>query len=80
MILFPIYENGAALELARIEPLAALALIVDSGAWFETDEAAMAETVRRIAATPCYSVIFSSAGDVVAAVQDLLRSDGAPGL
>jgi hypothetical protein len=40
----------------------------------------MAETVRRIAATPCYSVIFSSAGDVVAAVQDLLRSDGAPGL
>ena len=74
-ILFPVYEPDAATEISRIEPLAALALIVESGAWFETNESAMADIVDWLLRTRCYSVIYSSAEDVVTTIEDQLRSD-----
>ncbi|MGI9492574.1 MAG: hypothetical protein ACR2QF_09270 [Geminicoccaceae bacterium] len=77
-ILFPVYEPNAATEIVRIETLAAMALMIESGAWFKTSERAMAETVDWLSRTCCYSVIFSSAEDVVTAIQDLIRSDAVP--
>ncbi|MGI9420621.1 MAG: hypothetical protein ACR2RA_22590 [Geminicoccaceae bacterium] len=74
-ILFPVYEPDAATEISRIEPLAALALIVESGAWFETNEPAMADIIDWLLRTRCYSVIYSSAENVVTAIEDQLRSD-----
>lgn len=79
-ILFLIYESGASMEVSKIETLAALALMVESGAWFETSEQAMADTIHWLSGVPCYSVIFSSAEDVVTAVQDLFRTDAASAL
>lgn len=77
-ILFPVYEAGAETEITRIETLAALALMVESGAWFDTEEHAMTDVVDWISRTRCYSVIYSSAEDVVTAIEDHLRSDAAP--
>lgn len=78
MILFPIYDAKASTEISRVEPLVAMALMIESGAWFETSEEAMADTIAWLSAIPCYSVIFSSADDVVTAVDALPQTDAAP--
>lgn len=77
-ILFPIYEAHAETEIYEIETLASLALMVESGAWFDTNEPAMIDIIDWLSRTRCYSVIYSSAEDVVTAIEDQLRSDAAP--
>ena len=77
-ILFPLYDAEAPTEISKVEPLTAMALMIESGAWFETSEEAMASTIKWLSDIPCYSVIFSSADDVVSAVNALLPVDAVP--
>lgn len=76
-VLFPVYEEHADTEISKIGSLASLALMVESGAWFDTNEPAMIDIIEWLSRTRCYSVIYSSAEDAVTAIEDQLRSDAA---
>lgn len=71
IMIFPIYEAGAVTDVEEIQTLTAMGLITEAGAWFDTSEGSMRRTIDWLSSIPCYSMIFSSADDAVAAIRGL---------
>ncbi len=71
VMIFPIYEAGSSIEIEPIQLLTAMGLITQAGAWFNTGEAAMRRTIDWLSGTSCYSMVFSSADEAVAAIDSM---------
>ena len=74
-LVFPDYAPGQELEISSISSEAALARLVQTGAWFEKnmDDAAVEALLSWIQVTPAYQLRYAALGDAVTSVRKLLR-------